>query len=442
MTIEICTVGGYDEIGRNMTAVKIDDDVIIFDMGLHMENYIASTEREDVVKVSADLLMESNAVPDISKIKDWMDKVRLIIPSHAHLDHAGAIPYLANKFNCPVICTPFTAAVLETILRDEKIRLKNKILRLTTNSHYTLNKDIRIEFVSVTHSTPHTVIVAVHTRYGVIMYSNDFKLDNFPTLGKKPNYEKLKELGDKGVACLITDSTNAGKLGKTPSEATAKQMLKDILLGANLEKGLIVVTTFASHIARLKSIVELGKELNRKIYFLGRSLGKYVIAAQDVQVVDFRQDVKLDRYQRQIEKRLQKLQKTKSLLVVTGHQGEPGSVLDKIARGKLNLSFDENDSLIFSCKVIPTETNRKNREALEAVLRKTGIRIFHDVHVSGHAAREDIRDFLALVRPRNLVPAHGDLEKRSSVKSLALEMRLLPEKNIHLMNDGQRFRLA
>ena len=248
--IDICTVGGYNEVGKNMTAVNVDGEVVIFDMGIHLESYIKYTEDEDIINVDPSELIKVGAVPDITKIEKWKDKVKAIIPTHAHLDHIGAVPYLGNNYDAPILGTPFTIAVLKTILKDEKITIKNKIRTLAPNSVFQLSKNLKVEFINMTHSTPQTVMVALHTKYGIILYANDFKFDRFPTLGEKPNFKRLKELGKKGVLCLIVDSTYSRSCKKTPSESVAKEMLKDVLLGTGNKDKAVFVTTFSSHIAR------------------------------------------------------------------------------------------------------------------------------------------------------------------------------------------------
>ncbi|MBD3259312.1 MBL fold metallo-hydrolase, partial [Candidatus Woesearchaeota archaeon] len=289
--IEIRAVGGYSEVGRNMTAVKIKDEVILLDMGLQLDNYIKiEEEREASEIVSAKRLIEANAVPNDNKIKDWKDKVKLIICTHAHLDHLGAIPYLAEKYDCPVMGTPYTIEVLKTILKDNKFKLKNPLKQLNKNAKHKLSNDITIEFLNVTHSTPQTVIIAIHSSAGVILYANDFKFDMFPVMEKKSNVDHLKSL--KNVKLLIVDSLYAEDSKKMPSESVARAMLKDVMLGtANQGKG-IIITTFSSHLARLSSIIRFSKDLGREIIFAGRSLAKYVEAAENINLVNWKDDIK------------------------------------------------------------------------------------------------------------------------------------------------------
>ncbi|MDP6648247.1 MAG: RNase J family beta-CASP ribonuclease [Candidatus Woesearchaeota archaeon] len=441
--IEIYAVGGYNEVGKNCTAINVDGDVVIIDLGIHLENYIKLTEDEDLVKIDAKKLMDAGAVPDISVLDNINNKAKAIVISHAHLDHVGAVPYIADKFNAPIICAPYTAGIIRRILKDDKIRLKNEIKTLNLNSYYKTSDNIKIEFIHITHSVPQTALVAVHTKYGIILYSNDFKLDLHPTLGKKPNFKRLEEIGKEGVMALIVESTYASDARKMPSESVAKEMLKDVLLGTDNKDNLIIVTTFSSHMARLKSIVEFGKKLNRKILFLGRSLAKYVRAAEEAGIINFSKDIEIVKYSRQIERRLKNVDKErkKYLLVVTGHQGEPGSVLCKIAKREFKFNLYPEDNVVFSCRTIPTPTNIANRDSLENELKQTGVRIFKDIHQSGHAAKEDLRDFINILKPKNIIPAHGTKEMKDALAELCIEMRYEIDKNIFLIRDGEKISL-
>ncbi|MEK6947586.1 MAG: RNase J family beta-CASP ribonuclease [Nanoarchaeota archaeon] len=441
--VEICAVGGYNEVGKNSTAVKIGDEVYIFDLGIHLENYIKYTHDEDIVSINAKELINAGAVPDISTISDWKDKVKMILPTHAHLDHIGAIPYLANNFKAPVMCTPFTSAVLSSIILDNKIKFSNKIRSMSANSSFNVSKNVKIEFIHMTHSTPQTVMIALHTDEGIILYANDFKLDLTPTLGKKPNFKRLEELGNEKVLALICDSTYANEARKMPSEAVAKEMLKEVMLGIDSKNKHVVVTTFSSHIARLNSIVEFGRKMNRKIVFMGRSMAKYVKAAEDTGIAKFTDKVEIVKYSNQINRKLKKIaaERGKYLMVVTGHQGEPKSTLSKMMGNEFKFKFFPEDHVIFSCRTIPTPTNIENRKLLEEKLRNANVRIFKDVHQSGHAAREDLRELINLVKPEHIIPAHGERGMTSALASLAIEMGYRIGESVHVMGDGERIRL-
>ncbi|MBI2112347.1 MBL fold metallo-hydrolase [Candidatus Woesearchaeota archaeon] len=440
MPIEICAIGGFSKTEGNSVAIKIDEEVIILDMGLCMEDYIRFTEdREDVQGKNYRDLLKAHAVPDYGFLEDWQEKVKAIVCSHGHLDHLGAVPFAAPLFSkAPVVSTPYAIEILKSILQDEKIDLKNRLIPLNLGATYTVSEKIKVEFVTITHSIPQAAIVVIHTPYGNVMYVNDFKLDPQPVLGKKPDYKRLTELGKEGIEIVIMNTLYAHAHRKCPSESVAREMLKNVMLGVNsLGKGMIV-TTFSSHMARLKSIVQLGKELNRKIIFLGRSLNKYVTAAERINLVNFQKDVKFVNHGDKIQKILKKIEKEgkgKYLIVCTGHQGEPKAILSRLARNELNFHFDSGDVVIFSCQVIPVEINIKNREKLEQSLRKTGVRIFTDVHVSGHGALEDHRDLLEMIKPKNIIPIHAGAEKGRMLAEMAAGLGF---KNTTILSDGDK----
>lgn len=443
MNIEIAAVGGWGEVGRNMTAVKVGEDVVLFDMGLHMPNYIKLTDEEigEVISLTESSLKKAEAVPQDSQIKDWKANVRAIVVTHAHLDHIGAVPYLAGKYDAPVICTPFSAAVLKAILRDEKIELDNQIIELKPGQSIPLTNQIKLEFIHITHSTPQTIIAALHTSQGIILYGNDYKMDSDPTLGKPVNTELLKKIGEKGVLALIQDCLYAGEQRKTPSEGVVKKMLRDVLIDVDSKGKAIIITTFASHIARLKTIAEFGKSLNRKVVFMGRSIAKYSYAAKDAQVANLFAVAEILKYARQIRKKIKEIQekgKDKYLLVVSGHQGEPKSTLSKMIDGVYTWNFSPDDHVIFSSHIIPADINKRQRAIMEEKLNKLGVRMFKDIHASGHSSREDLRDMITFTKPKHIFPLHGEPQMMEAFKSLAQEAGYTPGKDVHFMVNGDR----
>jgi len=439
MGLQIITVGGYSEIGRNCTLVKVDDEAVLLDLGLHMDNYIAYTDdSEDLQKekdMSAEAMMRVNAVPNVNHIRDLWPKVKAICISHAHLDHVGAVPFLSNKFRADIHGTRFTIEVLSSSIKNEKMSLRNNMVAHPVNSKFKVSNKITVEFINITHSVPQTVVIAVHTPYGVVVYANDFKLDNAPTLGDKPNFKRFKELGDKGVKVLILDSLYADTPMKTPSESIAREMLKDVLLGVNSKGKAVIVTTFSSHIARLRSIVELARKLKRRPVFIGRSLDKYLSAAKSAGILDLEKEADHIRYGSKVGKYLKKVKHPeKHLFIVTGHQGEPGAVLSRMVFQHL-YKFEEEDHVIFSCGVIPVENNIRNREKLDKALKEKRIRLFTDVHVSGHAFREDHRDLIHLLKPKNIIPTHAHRKNLEAMKELCIEMGYKPDK-VHILHNG------
>jgi ribonuclease J len=443
--MEICTVGGYEEVGKNMTAVKVGDDVVIFDAGIFLPPLVELQEQEAQINYSEDMLRNAKAIPNdlvLDKL-GWTDKVRAIVIGHAHLDHVGGLPYLAHRYpKAEILASPFTMAVLEGILKDEKIMMRNKRRMVHENTTYQIrgsSGNLKIEFINTTHSTIQCLFVAWHSREGTFFYGLDFKFDNHPIIGLPPNYKRLKEMGKAGVKCLVVDSLYADTDRRTASERIARNLLEDALGNIHDKNSALFVTTFSSHIARLKSIVDFGQKTGRRIVFLGRSLNKYVEAAIKVNECSFRNRIELIRYRRQINTFLKKVEdnRGKYLIVCTGHQAEKGSILDRIVQGETPFRFRTGDNLIFSSSVIPVPININAREKLDAKLRRQGVRLQIDIHVSGHGGREDLRDLLEMLQPEHVIPSHGSLKQETPLIDLAKEMGYKFQENSHLSSDGK-----
>lgn len=435
-------IGGYNEVGKNMTALEIGDDALVFDAGIYLPAVVGVQERE---KIPTEKGMRSlGALPDdlYLKQKNLQEKVRSFMVSHAHLDHVGAIQYVAPKYKAPVLGTPFTMEVLKSLMKDNDHSIPNEIIPVKPNKSHIVKgrKSYKVEFVNMTHSTIQSAMIAVHTPDGIILYANDYKLDNTPTFGEKPNYKRLKELSKIGIKALVVDCLYAPDDRKTPSEKIARGLLEDVLFTTDNHNSGILITTFSSHIARLKTIVEFSKKLNREVIFLGRSLNKYATAAQRIGKAPFLKDVRIATYRHQLERALREINKRKKnyVVVCTGHQGEPGSILDRISRGKLKYNLAPDDHIIFSSKTIPVPTNVANRIALGKRLKKHNVRIFDNVHVSGHGGREDLRDLIKLTNPENVVPSHGDIVKLKAGLDLAIEMGYKKNYNAHLVSNGKK----
>lgn len=442
--MNIYAVGGFSEVGKNMSVVEIGEDAFIFDEGFFLPAIVELQENERE-RMTEQKLRKINAIPNDFFIENIRKKVRAQLIGHAHLDHVGAVPFISNRYDAPIYGTPFTTAVLDKLINNESIFLKNKIKTIQPNNSFYIegkSEKYLVEFINITHSIPQTSVIAVHTKEGIVVYANDFKLDDTPTLGLKPNYERLKEIAKIGIKVLIVDSLYSGADRKTPSERIAKHLLEEVLFGINKEHSAIFITTFSSHIARLKSIVEFGKKMKREIFFLGRSLSMYCEAAREIGIAPFLKDVKICSYRRQIEKAFNEIERKRErcLVVCTGHQGEPGSILERLSRNQFNFKFREGDNLIFSSSVIPTDINKENFAKMEERLKKRKVRIFRDVHVSGHGGREDLRDLINLLKPQHIIPSHGEFEKTYPLKELALEMSY-KQSQIHQLKDGLKITL-
>ena len=443
--MKIYTVGGYNEVGKNMTVIDLGDDAIMIDAGFFLPAIVELQEEEHQQKSYTEKKLRSiGALPD-DLILDKLgvrNKVRAILLGHAHLDHIGAIPYMSYRYKAPVVGTPFTMAVLKRIMQDEKTTIPNSMITINPNSTYTIkgkSRNYKAEFINITHSTIQTSMIAIHTPEGVVLYANDFKLDNTPVVGLPPNYKALQRIAKEGVKVLIVDALYSSSDKKTPSEKVARALLEEVLLTIKNEKSAVFVSTFSSHIARLQSIVDYTKKLNRDIYVIGRSMSKYINAAKDANSCPFYKDIKIGSYRKQVESILKQVAKNRenSLVVCTGHQGEPGSILDRLSKKQLAFEFKGGDNLIFSSKTIPVPVNIANKENMNKKFKKTGVRIFDEVHVSGHGGKEDLRDLVSIINPENIIPSHGTTAQLTPMLELAKEMGYKTGKEVHLVHDGQ-----
>jgi ribonuclease J len=437
MKIVLHAVGGYDEVGRNMSCLEIEDEAIILDMGIYLDRYIPLQDNLDIL--STQQLIHEDAIPNDNTISHLRKKVKAIVISHAHLDHIGAIPWLASHYNCPIFSTPYTTEILKKMSKERSFELKNKLVTITPNSTYKVSKKIEIGFIHTTHSIIQASMILISFPQGNILYSLDYKFDNHPILGKKANKRVLRKLGNRNTLALIIDSTNAEQQKKTYSESVAKEMLKDVLFGMETEGHGIMITTFSSHVARLKSIFDIGQSIGRNIVFVGKSLYDHITVAEKLDFIDFSKHSEIIRSVPRAKKRMKELQKNRGeyVIVATGGQGEPNAALTKMVNEDSPFTIKPEDFVIFSCGVIPTPTIQANRKILEHKIHNNKARIFKDIHVSGHASREDIRDLIKIVSPHTIIPAHGDMQKLASVATLASEMGYSLGKDTHILQNGQ-----
>lgn len=438
--IGIIAVGGYNEMGRNMTAVVYKEDIIILDMGLRLDR-VQIHEDAEIDRMHSLELIEMGAIPDDTIMRDINGSVRAIVCTHGHLDHIGAIPKLAHRYKAPIISTPYTTALIRQQIADEKkFKVTNQLIALEGGEIFDITEEIQVEFIPIPHSIVDCVIAVIHTPVGSVMYACDFKLDRTPTIGESPDFEDLKRLGRSGILALITETTNSERSGKTPSEMIAKDMLRDVLLGTEESDSGMIVTTFASHIARLDAIIEIAEEMDRIPILMGRSMEKYIKAASELGYIDLPEQVEIYGNRKDVNKAFRKIMeegKEKYLPVVTGHQGEPGSILVRLANGETPYKIERGDRIIFSANVIPSPMTRANRYALETKLRMKGARLYTDVHVSGHAYREDHWELLRMVNPKHVIPAHGDLQMHSAYIEMAEDVGYVLGETVHLMRNGE-----
>ena len=436
--IGIIAVGGYDEVGRNMTAIRCGADIVIMDMGLRLDRVQIHEDAETEKMHSLDLI-RAGAIPDDTIMNAARGTVRAIICTHGHLDHIGAISKLAHRYDAPIIGTPFTIELIsQQISSERKFGTENELHTLNASETFPITEDISVEFIRVQHSIIDCVFAALHTPQGIMLYANDFKLDRTPVLGDKPDFDRLKSLGGEGVLAMITESTNVQRSGKTPSEQIAHDLMLDVLLGTEETKSGVLVTTFSSHIARIKTIVDAAEKMGRRPLLLGRSMERYSEVARRLGYIDYSAEVCGNR--KSIDKALRKVMKDgkdEYLPIVTGHQGEPDAVLSRIANDSTPYEIESGDKIIFSANVIPNPLSAANRYVIETKLRMKGARIYDNVHVSGHASREDHWELLKMINPEQVIPSHGDLSMTSAYAELAEEAGYVLGDTVHVLRNGQ-----
>ena len=445
MEIEVIAVGGYDEVGRNMTAVRCGKEIVVFDMGLRLDQVMIHEDAEIENMHSLDLI-QMKAIPDDTKMNTVEGTVKAIVCSHGHLDHIGAVTKLAHRYNAPVVATPYTIELIrQQIAGEQKFGVNNKLFVLRSGQRYTISPTLTLEFVRMQHSIIDTVMPVLHTPQGAIVYSNDYKLDRTPVIGEPPDFARLRQIGKEGVLCLFAESTNVHMSGRCPSERVARDVVRDTMTSYEDDKSAIIVSTFSSHIARVKTIAECAHEIGRKPVLLGRSMERYSSTAEQMKLVAFPQTLSMFGNRRTVERtmrRMIKMGKEKFVPIVTGHQGEPGSILSRIALDDTPYKIDKGDKVIFSAKVIPNPMNFGQRYMVETRLRMRGARIFEDLHVSGHAYREDHYELLQLLDPQHIIPSHGGIEQTGAYTEFAEGCGYTFQKDLHILRNGQRMLLT
>ncbi|MWV39635.1 MULTISPECIES: RNase J family beta-CASP ribonuclease [Natrialba] len=445
MDIEIATIGGYEEVGRQMTAVRAGNDIVIFDMGLNLSKVLIHDNIQTEGMHSLDLI-DMGAIPDDRVMSDLEGDVRAIVPTHGHLDHIGAISKLAHRYDAPIVATPFTLELVKGELEDEnKFGSDNELIQMDAGETMTIgDHGIELEFVNVTHSIIQAINPVLHTPEGAIVYGLDKRMDHTPVIGDPIDMKRFREIGREGVLCYIEDCTNANKKGRTPSESVAREHLRDTLYSMEDYDGGIVATTFSSHIARVKSLIEFAREIGRQPILLGRSMETYSGTAKRLGV-DFPSDVQMVGYRRSIDQTLERIMndgKGNFLPVVTGHQGEPRALLTRMARGETPYDLNDGDKVVFSARVIPEPTNEGQRYQAEKLLGMQGARVYSDIHVSGHLNQEGHYTMLDALQPQHVIPAHQDLGGFSGYVDLASNQGYTLGRDLHTTTNGNIIQLV
>jgi len=404
-----------------------------------MEEVIAHDEEMEDMTTTATI--EAGAIPDDSDIHDVKDKVSAIIIGHGHLDHVGGVPKLAGSDDCPIIATPFTMSSIERMIEEDRKQVDNELIELETGDTYEISDNITLEFVNITHSIPGAAMTVLHTDEGTVAYSLDFRLDQDPLLGEPSDYERIKELGEEGVDVFIGDSTRVDEEDRVKSERTVKTELEHTIDYAYEEGGAVFCTTFSSHVERLNSILDANNG-RRKVAFMGRSLREYNESAEELGLIDL-SNVEVASYRDEKEDLMRRIanEREEWLVVATGNQGEPRATLTRIANGEEPVQVREGDTVIFSSSVIPEPLPQANRYEVDKAIKEAGGRVIGDVHVSGHAKREDNRDMLRMLDPEILIPGHGTTKMLASYATLGREEGYTLNEDMFICENGNELDL-
>jgi len=410
-------LGGVGEVGRNMACVELDDRILIVDVGLSFPH--AEMPGIDLV------------LPDFEYVRERFDDVEAIVLTHGHQDHIGALPYLLRDYDgppLPVYGTAFTLALLEGQLEEHEVRDRAEF-RQVMPGEAAIAGPFSMRFLRVTHSIPDGMAVVIDTPYGSILHTGDFKIDQTPLDGRATDLHALAEEAGRGVHLLLSDSTNAEEAGYTDSERSVGPVLQDIIARA---PQLVVVACFSSHIHRIQQVVNAARGDERVVAFLGRSMHQSVEAARRLGILHVPETdvIPIEEVEHRDPSRV--------VVICTGSQGEPFSALSLMAaREHKWVKLKEGDNVVLSSSLIPG-----NEPAIHRVidgLYRTGADVFHlpayPVHASGHAAAEELRLMLSLVRPRWFIPVHGERRHLSHHAKIATEVGIAAD-HVLICEDG------
>ncbi|MCA9903071.1 MAG: ribonuclease J [Anaerolineae bacterium] len=415
--LRIVPLGGLGEIGKNMTVFELGNDAIIIDTGIMFP--------------ANDMLGVDYIIPDFRYLNERKDlTVHGILYTHGHEDHTGAAAHVAAALpGVPVYATPLTAALLEVKLREGGLLGKTPINVFRAGDTVQAGP-FKVDSYHVSHSIPDCVGFGIHTPFGIVVHSGDYKFDNTPIDGKKPDYAKLAEFSRKGVVLLMGDSTNAEHPGWTPSEALVQDALADIFREAT--DGRIIVATFASHISRIQQIAMLAKRYGRKLAIAGHSMTENVKTARKMEILDIDDDLLVD------PGRINSIPPHQLVIMATGSQGEPSAVLGRLATGQHRfLDVIPGDTIILSAHTIPGNEELVSRTINR--LYQRGANVIYDpiapVHVSGHACQEEMKLLISLTNPKFFLPIHGELRHLKANQRLAIASGI-PEERTFCVENG------
>lgn len=418
--LKVTFLGGVGEIGKNMTALEYNDEIVVIDAGLTFPG-------EELPGVDI-------VIPDMSYLIENKHKIKALLLTHGHEDHIGAVPFFLEQIEVPVYGSRLTLALVENKMKEHP-KVKFKGVAVKPRNVLKLGSFV-IEFIKVSHSIAGSLALSITTPVGTIVHTGDFKIDYEPIDGEMTDLSRLGEIGRKGVQLLLCESTNVCRKGYSMSEKSVGRVLDEII--KNHANNRIIVATFASNIHRMQQIMDIAEKYGRKIAFTGRSMINVSEVALKLGELHFNRENIVD-----IEK-VDKMDDKEVLIMTTGSQGEPMSALTRMAAGEFkNVKIRENDLVILSASPIPG--NEKNVYNVINALFKLGADVIYDdladVHTSGHACQEELKLMHSLVKPKFFIPVHGEYRHMKTHKELAMSLGM-EDRNILLASIGMQVELS
>ena len=414
--IKIIPLGGLHEIGKNITVFEYEDEIIVVDCGL-------SFPEDDMLGI--DLV-----IPDITYLIKNQEKIKGLVITHGHEDHIGGIPYLLKQINIPIYATRLAAGLISNKLEEHKLLRSTEMHIVNQGDTIKLGKNFSVEFIRSSHSIPDSVMLAITTPAGTILHTGDFKVDYTPIDGQLMDFNRIAELGNKGILALMADSTNAERKGFTMSESSVGEVFDKLFLNCTKR---IVVATFASNVHRIQQIVNSAVKYGRKIAVCGRSMINIITTSMELGYIKCPQDIfiDIDMINNYTDEQL--------VIITTGSQGEPMSALTRMAAGDhRKVKITPNDLIIISATPIPG--NEKYVSKVIDDLMQLGAEVVYsalaDIHVSGHACQEEQKLILALAKPKYFIPVHGEYRQLRAHSETAMSMGIEKD-NILMLTNGR-----
>lgn len=405
-------MGGLEQIGMNITAFEYEDSIVVVDCGL-------SFPEDDMLGI--DLV-----IPDVTYLKDNIDKVKGFVITHGHEDHIGALPYVLREVNVPIYATKLTIGLIDNKLKEHNLLRSTK--RKVIKHGQSINLGcFRIEFIKTNHSIQDASALAIYSPAGIVIHTGDFKVDYTPVFGDAIDLQRFAEIGKKGVLALMCDSTNAERKGFTMSERTVGKTFDNIF--AEHRNTRIIIATFASNVDRVQQIINSAYKYGRKVAVEGRSMVNVIGTAAELGYLQIPDKTLVDIDQ------IKNYPDDKVVLITTGSQGESMAALSRMAANiHKKVTIKPNDTIIFSSNPIPGNEKAVSK-VINELSRKGADVIFQDAHVSGHACQEEIKLIYSLVKPKYSIPVHGEYRHLKAQAGLARDLGI-PKENIFILSSG------